>query len=106
MPVHDVVSEDALNKAFNDNKSVVLIFGAAWSSVCVATRKTFEDISGRYSSVYFGWVDIDNTPDLREKYGITDIPTTFGYKSKEQVIKYIGPILQGSQAENIIKKTL
>lgn len=60
----------------------------------------------RNGSVYCGWIDMDRTPGLRAKYDINDIPTTLGYKSKQDVNKYVGPIILDTQTEAIMKKTL
>ena len=85
----------------------VIKFGAEWCSPCKAIAPTMEALKKKYdeivgSDINILSIDIDENPELGEKYKVRNIPTIIFVKDGEVVEKKVG-VLNESQIEEIIK---
>ncbi|KAH8430785.1 thioredoxin family protein [Aspergillus melleus] len=106
MPLPQITDQAQLDRAINDHKSSIIIFSAIWSPVSEATKDNFEKAGAKYPAVYQAWISIDENADLAQKYDVTSIPTTIGFKDGAQAAKFIGPQLVEPQVEDFIRKVL
>jgi thioredoxin 1 len=70
---------------------VLVKFGADWCSYCSIMDNILKDSANEYKGkVKFASLDVDNEPELRERYGIVALPTLFLYKAGAVTAKKIG----------------
>jgi thioredoxin 1 len=90
---------DALLK---DNKSVFVDFYADWCGPCKMAGPVVEALAGIHTDVKFVKVNVDNNPDIAQRYGIMSIPTMIAFKNGEQVATSLGFRPQ-EELEEIVK---
>ncbi len=73
------------------DKLLVLDFGAGWCVPCKNVAAVLEDLSQTYADrVVIGKVDVDENPDLVDKYKVRNVPTIFMVRNGEVVDKMVG----------------
>ena len=90
---------DALLK---DNKSVFVDFYADWCGPCKMAGPVVEALAGIHTGVKFVKVNVDNNPDIAQRYGIMSIPTMIAFKNGEQIATSLGFRPQ-EELEEIVK---
>jgi len=70
---------------------VMVDFWAVWCAPCRAIAPYIEQIATEYEGrAIVGKVDIEQSPDVANKYGIRNIPTILFFKGGEMVNKHVG----------------
>ena len=70
--VDEVSSQSVIDK---HNGKMIVDFTATWCGPCKQIAPTFEALSKEYSSLKFIKVDVDKSPEIASKYGVTAMPT-------------------------------
>jgi thioredoxin 1 len=65
-------------------------FTAAWCQPCKALAPVMNDIVSEYPMVGYQQIDIDNSPELAQKYGIKGVPTILFEKNGTVVQQVVG----------------
>lgn len=78
--VKSVAEYDQLLK---DNKSVFVDFYADWCGPCKMVGPLVEELSEEEKDVTFVKVNVDENPDIAQRYGIMSIPTLIAFKDGE-----------------------
>lgn len=77
-------------------------FGAQWCGPCKAVSPIVDELSDKYGSeAVIGKVDIDENPDLCEKFGIRNIPTILFIRNGEVVDKIVGAVAKEKISERL-----
>lgn len=70
---------------------VVVDFFADWCGPCRMVAPIIEELAQEFGSrVRFVKVNVDENPDLADKYGVSGIPTVILFKGKEEVSRLTG----------------
>ena len=79
----NVVKTAADLQALTGKGSVVLDFGANWCPPCKALAPIFADVSKleQFKAIAFAKIDIDDSPDLANEYGVMSVPALVVIKS-------------------------
>lgn len=81
------------------DQPVVVDFFATWCGPCRMVTPILEELSGRLSKISFVKVDIDESPDIAEKYAVAGVPTLVLFKNGDEVDRKVGahpkPALEG-----------
>lgn len=74
-----------------DNKGVVVVdFFATWCGPCKMLAPVFESVSSEVDNAKFVKVDIDESLELAQKFGISTVPTMMIFKDGKVVDKLVG----------------
>lgn len=86
----------------NDELPLVVDFWANWSTACLMYKEKLEFAREILEGMaLFGSVDIDEAPDIAERYSIITIPTTLIFWKGAIVKQYIG-IQEHDLLENVV----
>lgn len=82
----------------NSTRTVLLDFWAAWCGPCRMLSPTVDEIAAENPQYLVGKINVDDEPELAQKFGIMSIPTlvvikngqptaqSVGVRSKEQIL--------------------
>ena len=68
----------------------VVDFWASWCGPCRLLSPIVEELAGELAEVNFAKVNVDDEPDLANRYGINAIPTLVILKGGYQVAQSVG----------------
>ncbi len=97
-------STNEYDSLLKDNQSVFVDFYADWCGPCKMVGPLVEELSNEMKDVKFVKVNVDNLPDVAQRYGIMSIPTLLAFKNGELVGNIVGFQPKEALAE-LAKKT-
>ncbi len=72
---------------------VLVDFFAEWCGPCKVMTPTLEQFATeQIGKVKVGKLDVDQVPELAEKYGVMGIPTLIAFKNGEEVSRKVGVV--------------
>ena len=78
------------NEVMNSNKPVLLDFWAPWCAPCRMVAPTVEEIASGRVDIKVGKINVDEQPELANKFGIMSIPTLVVMKNGKIVQRVSG----------------
>ena len=84
-----------------DNKLVLVDFFATWCGPCKMLSPIVEEVAAKYDNIAFGKLNVDENPEICEKFGIMSIPTLIFFKNGEAVETSVGLISEERLVEII-----
>ena len=85
------------------NLPVLVDFWATWCAPCLKLMPVIEELAQKYNGkVKFGKVNVENSPQIAQKFGIRSIPTLLIFKNG----KIMAQITGAQPKKNIKEKIL
>ena len=78
------------NEVMNSDKPVLLDFRAPWCVPCRMVAPTVEEIASERVDIKVGKINVDEQPELANKFGIMSIPTLVVMKNGKIVQRVSG----------------
>ena len=92
MAAIELTSENFEQEVLQADKTVLVDFWASWCGPCKMLSPVIEEIADERSDIKVGKVNIDEHPELAQKYGVMSIPTVLVIKDGEEVNKSVGAV--------------
>ncbi|MDY3231995.1 MAG: thioredoxin [Clostridiaceae bacterium] len=92
------------DQAVNAGEDLVVVdFFATWCGPCKMLSPVVERMAETYKDVHFYKVDIDEEPQLAERFRVMSVPTLIYLKKGQVLDKSIG-VVSPAEMENTINK--
>ena len=88
--VKKISSAEFQNEVLNGKGVALVDLFADWCMPCQQIAPIVEEISNEKTDVVFLKINVDETPDVAIKYGVSSIPTLLLFKDGELVNKAVG----------------
>ncbi len=85
-----LTKENFEKEVMQETKPVLIDFWAAWCGPCQMLLPTIEELAGEVTEVKICKVNVDEEPELAERYQIMTIPTLQFMKNGQVIRKEIG----------------
>lgn len=77
-------------EVLKSDKPVLVDFWATWCAPCRMQGPIIEELADERSDIKVGKLDVDENPEIAEKYGIMSIPTLLVIENGEVVHQMVG----------------
>jgi thioredoxin 1 len=96
------VSDATFEKEVLQSAEPVLVdFFAEWCGPCKAMAPALEQVAAELKGkVKFAKLDVDQNPEITQKYGIQAMPTLLIFKGGEKVAERVGALTQKKQLQD------
>ena len=84
------VSNENFNEVINNKYTVLVDFYADWCGPCRMLGPVLEEISNEKNDVVIGKINVDESRELANQFGIRSIPTMIVFKNGSEVDRMIG----------------
>lgn len=94
-------NENFENEVLKSDKKVLIDFYADWCGPCKMQSPIIDQIAEENSNIKVGKINVDDNPELAEKYGIMSIPTLIIIENGEVKNQFIGITSKDIILENL-----
>ena len=87
-------SAEGFDKALASNSLMMVDFWAPWCGPCQRLGPVIEQIAEEYEDqdVIVGKVDVDQEPELAQRFGVMNIPTVVFLKNGQELDRKVGAV--------------
>lgn len=90
MAVIEITSENFEEKVLNSPTTVLLDFWASWCMPCRMLSPIIDEVAEEKPELTVGKINVDDEPELADRYGIMSIPTLIVIENGEVKTKAVG----------------
>lgn len=104
---HNVSDADFDKEVLQSSEPVVVDFFAEWCGPCKAMAPALEQVAAEMKGrVKVVKLDVDQNPEVTQKYRIQAMPTLMIFKGGEVAAQRVGALVQKKQLEDWINGTV
>ena len=97
-------SQDGFDKALTQDQLMMVDFWADWCGPCKMLGPVIEDLAAKYDGkALVGKVNVDDEPQLAQRYGVMSIPTVIFLKNGKEIDRKVGFMPEGAFTEVLDK---
>jgi len=102
--IEDILGKEELDKVLADNSLTLVDFYASWCAPCkMQTPLLIEFNQEMAGKVKIIKIDVDQNPELANKYSVESIPTIILFKNGKKKEKTVGLTTKATLSEMLIK---
>lgn len=90
MSVIEITSSNFENEVLKSDKTVLIDFWASWCMPCKMLSPVVDEIAEENPEIKVGKVNVDEQPELAEKFGVMSIPTLIVFKNGQNIDTSVG----------------
>lgn len=90
MKVMTITGENFESEVIGNEKPVLVDFWASWCGPCRMVSPIVDEIAEGRDDIAVGKINIDEQPELAQKFGVMSIPTLMVFKGGKAVKKSVG----------------
>ena len=90
-----ITTSDFQTEVLDSEQPVLVDFWAEWSGPCHAVAPVLDRIVGEHPEVRLVKVNIDEEPELAQRYGVMSIPTMILFRGGEPAAAALGALPKG-----------
>ncbi len=102
--IEDILGSDELDKVLLNNSLTLVDFYASWCAPCKMQTPLLiefnEEMTGKVKIIK---VDVDQNPEIANKYSVQSIPTIILFQNGEEKEKTVGLTAKATLSEMLIK---
>lgn len=102
MAITTINQENFEAKVTQSSAPVLLDFWATWCGPCTMLSPVVEELAQEHPEISFGKVNVDEVPELAQRYQISAIPTLLLFKDGQPVDMSVG-VKSKAELENFLK---
>lgn len=99
----EITKENFESEVLKSDKPVVLDFWAVWCGPCKMVAPTFASLSAELPDVKFGKVNVDEQPELAQRFKVMTIPTFILFKNGQVVDQTVGALPKDTLQQFVTK---
>jgi thioredoxin 1 len=91
MSATKITDENFDRDVLTAEKLVLVDFGATWCGPCKALDPVMDEIAQEYGEkIFVAKCDIEEAPQIAQKYGVLSVPTVIFLKGGKEVGRFVG----------------
>jgi len=90
MSVVTITKENFQSEVIESEKTVLIDFWASWCGPCRMVSPVVDEIAGERDDIKVGKINVDEQPELAQKFGIMSIPTLMVFKNGQVTNQRVG----------------
>lgn len=88
---------DNLGEVINQNKKVIVQYGASWCGICRVMKPKLEKMSETAEGIHFVYADAEKFPGTREFADVSNLPTFASFVDGKKVNQTMGSKIENVQ---------
>ena len=102
MAVKLINSEEFKNLTTTSDKPVIVDFFADWCGPCKMLAPVLDELSGESDEAVIYKLNVDESPDIANQFGVTSIPTMISFKDGSEFKRHVGILPKDAILEELV----